>query len=519
MTGNRAVSGRGLSNAAKGSAAAHRRSWAPVRITHWRKSPQQRKSLVQVALGLGALAVAAAWAPSLVNSQSTLESTAPVDATSPLSTGPLPDDPLFDDWRDDWIDPSTTEIQPPLESRFAFDLADGLRFRGPDGVPRLHLGGRLEIAGLLRDRRNQRGSEVRFENGEIRLDGEALDKVWLTVVADLDGRETRDGLRSAVFATQVHKFLRLSVGLQGAPIGIESSFDRDTLSFSDFAFSSWLTERTDLSGRIDGEVLDGFLSYDASYSLGEGFDHAGERLDDPRASARVVLYPLTAGFLIPPIEGDAKSLHGIFFSAGFAAEEGVHRALAVESSLHDRLFETEKLSAGAAHWWNLGYGIDAGPVRFSHEWTFGGVEDLRVGGMKLDLRDQLTAMSATLAVRIHGPDFDSHPSRQRPVRRVESWAPQNESPLVPPFEFPGAVELAVRYANGDIDRRLFDLGLADFAVSSQEFRTVTGSIGLRPSPNLRLLFEATRVIADQRPAAFDSHGRDTSFSLRAIFDF
>ena len=431
------------------------------------------------------------------------------------------DDPLTDEWEDDWIEPSAPEVETEdRSSPWAFDLREGLRFRGPDGVPRLHLGGRFELAGYLRDRRNRHDSEVRVQEGEIRLDGEALERSWLTIVADLDGRDTRDGLRRAVFATQVHPMLRISVGLQDAPIGIASGFDRDRSSFSGPAFASWLVERTDLGIRADGELLDGFLSYDVGYSAGEGVDLDGERLDDPRIAARLTLYPLTENIFTPPIESGLRPLHGFFLHAGFAAETSVHRALIVETPNRDRLFETSKIVAETGLWWTFGWGIDAGPVRLTHEWLEGSFEDVRVGAQKIDLRDQLTAMEATLAVRIHGPDFDSHPSRQRPLRHVPEWIDEErDASLLPRFDFPGEVELAIRYANGDLDRRLFELGLADFAVSSQEFRTFTAALSIRPAPNVRILTEVTRVIADQSPAAFDSHGRDTTATVRCIFEF
>ena len=429
-------------------------------------------------------------------------------------------DPLFDEWDDDWIEPPATPgdgaAEEPDRDPWKIDLYHGVRFRGPDGVPRLHFGGSIDLAGDWRDRRNQRDSGVLAERGELRLDGEALDIAWLTVVADLDGRETRDGLRQAVFATQVHPFLRLSVGLQEAPIGLEASFDRHSLPFSDVAFGPDLNERTDLGIRIDGEFLDGFLSYDLSYLAGEGFDREGERVGDPRAAARLVLYPFSPNFVTPEVHGAARHLHGLFFSAGFALEDGFDRRIFVETPRHDRLFETIPMEAGQAEWWSFGWGLDAGRFRILHEWTYGSLEDLRVGAAEIDLRDQITAMAASISYRIGGEPYDSRPVRARPIRQVPDW---DESEEPHPWSWPGEIELGLRYANGDIDRRLFELGLADFSVSSQEFRTITASIGIRPSPQLRILLEGTRVIADQRPAAFDSHGRDTSASLRFVISF
>ncbi len=426
------------------------------------------------------------------------------------------DDPLFDEWDEDWIDPDPGSLQ-ETPSWLSFNSFDGLRFHGPDGVPRLHLGGKIEFAAFDYDRRNSRDSEIRPEGMELRLEGEALDRAWLRVVADLDGRETRDGLREAWFTTRLLRYLNLTVGLQRFPIGIEASIDRDELPFTGPGFSSWLAERTDLGIRVDGEVLDGFLSYDVGWSVGEGFDLDAQALRDPRLSAHLVLYPLTPDLFLPQIEGSSKWLHGLFLSAGYALETDFDRSISVETPLHNLLFQSSEISASDAQWWNFGWGLDAGALRITHEWLVGSLEDVETGTGTIDLNDQLTSMAATVSLRIGGPDYDTHPLRNRPI--PESWDKEEDLPFLPKFEFPGEVELAFRYANGDLDRRLFELGFADFAVSSQEFRTATGSVSLRPSENTRILFEVTRVIADQFPAAFDSHGRDTSWTIRFIWTF
>jgi phosphate-selective porin len=87
----------------------------------------------------------------------------------------------------------------------------------------------------------------------------------------------------------------------------------------------------------------------------------------------------------------------------------------------------------------------------------------------------------------------------------------------------GALELAVRYANADIDRdfQLFGFiarhpggsGPENFK-SSQEFRTFTIGLNWDPTAYLRVSGEIVRTLADQHPSAFDSHGRDTSGLVR-----
>lgn len=438
----------------------------------------------------------------------------------PLPRPTDPDDPLFGDWEDDWSPPEDDVETDPIPSFWDFDLRRGLRFQGPDGVPRLRLGGRGHLTGYLYDERNTRDSEVRFENVELRLDGEALRETRLRVEFDLDGRDTRDGLDQATVSHEFRSYLRATAGLQRIPMGIESSISDDELPFFDYGFSTWIDERTDLSLRLDGELLGGFLNYDGGFSIGEGFDTGGERIGDPRLSLRLALYPFAEDALIPSLGGWWSPLQGMFVSGAYAYENSFHRALAAETEFRNRLFETTTIDADSAEWWHFGWGIDAGPFRLIHEWSKGSLYDVDLGASTIDLDDQLTTMQISLGVRIHGPDHDTHPSRLRPdLTRLDWSLPEEGVPPFPDFTFPGEVELAVRYSNGDMDRRLFELGLADYAVSSQEFRTWTGAVSIRPSRNLRVQLEVVRVIADQRPAAFERGNRDTSFGLRLEYSF
>jgi hypothetical protein len=443
----------------------------------------------------------------------------------PAAAQDPPRDPLLDEWRDDWIDPTAPDGGAPgerLPTFIDFDLVRGLRFQGPDGVPRLRVGGKIDLTGYLYDDRNQRDSEVRFENGELRLDGEALGRTWLRLVGDLDGRGTRDGLVEATISGGRPRSMRLAAGLQEISLGIESSLPEDELPFIGPAFSPWVVERTDLSVRLDGELLGGFLGYDAGWSFGEGFDIDAERVDDPRLSLRLVLYPLTADALVPASDGAWRVLEGLFLSSSYAYESSLDRSLAVETPYKNRLCETTELDGEAAEWWLFGWGLDAGRVRLIHEWSVGRFDDVETATGEVDLGDPLSTMAATLSVRLLGDPvpYDSHPYRKRPDLSGADWTPPNgERPSPARLRFPGQVELALRYAEGDVDQRLFDLGLADPAISSPEFRTFTAAVSSRPAPRLRIILEGTRVIADGDPAAFDSHGRDTSFALRVEYLF
>jgi len=398
-----------------------------------------------------------------------------------------------------------------------FDLVNGLRFQGPEGVPRIRVGGKFDLTAHIYDDRNRKDSEVRFEESELRLEGDALGRTWLRVVADLDGRSTRDGLSEATLAGGRPRVARATAGLQQIPLGIEASIPDDELAFTGPAFSSWLIERTDLSLRVDGELLAGFLCYDGGYSAGEGFDVDAGRVDDPRVAMRLVLYPLTADVFIPEIRGSLGFLSGLYLSSSFAYESSYRRAIEIETHYRNRLFQTVPMRADQATWWHYGWGLDGGRVRLIQEWALGRLEDVETAGGSEDLSRPVTTMSASLTVRILGdPEpYDSHPYRERSDVSAADWsAPGGERPAVPELRFPGVVEVGLRYADGDVDGRIFSLGLADPATSSEEFRTITASVSLRPSRTLRLIAECVRTIADPPPAAFESDGRDTSFAFR-----
>lgn len=444
------------------------------------------------------------------------------DPAAPLRAQDPPKPPL-DDWEDDWIEPGDpAAAQGANASFFDFDLVNGLRFQGPDGVPRLRVGGRFDLTGYLYDDRNSRDSETRLENSELRLDGEALGQAWLRVVADLDGRTTRDGLSEATLAGGRPRLARATAGLQQVPLGIESSIPDDELPFTGPAFSSWLVESTDLSMRVDGELLGGFFGYDAGFGAGEGFDADGDRVDDPRGSLRLVLYPLSPDGLVSELDGVWSFFQGIFISTSYAFESSFRRPIEIDTQYRNTLFRTTAMRAGGAEWWLHGWGIDAGRVRLYQEWTIGSLDDLDTTTGEEDLSRDLTTMAATISVRLLGdPEpYDSHPYRKRADLGVVDWSPPSaEHPTVPPLRFPGVVEAGLRYASGDMDQRFFDLGFADPAVSSQEFRTVTGSLSLRPSPYLRFIVECARTNAEGDPAGLGSSGHDTSFALRVELIF
>jgi hypothetical protein len=102
-------------------------------------------------------------------------------------------------------------------------------------------------------------------------------------------------------------------------------------------------------------------------------------------------------------------------------------------------------------------GFEVEPVRAYYEGTQGGYFDAGTPVGERDLDNQADSWMATVAWRITGEPFDGRIFHERDV-----------APLGP-----NAWEVALRYANGDIDRDFFEFGLTDSGTSSQEFRSTT----------------------------------------------
>jgi phosphate-selective porin len=83
----------------------------------------------------------------------------------------------------------------------------------------------------------------------------------------------------------------------------------------------------------------------------------------------------------------------------------------------------------------------------------------------------------------------------------------------------GCLEIAFRYANADIDRKLFDLGFTDYSISSQEVRTATLNLNWYPKAGLRISGAWVKTIADDFLNSFEGTNRDSSFALRIMLTF
>ena len=397
-------------------------------------------------------------------------------------------------------------------SGFQASITEGVVKEGPQGYPRIHLGGLFALDFVDYDSRNARHSGLRFDRALIVLDGSLGPKQTWRLAGDLKGVDTRYGFDEAWFSYEARRWLRVTTGLMEIPLGVEYSIGETEMPFVGYAFPSFLDGRTDIGIRMDGEIKKGFFSYDLTVTAGEGFDLFGQKRDDPQLSARVVLYPFrTDNKSFKVLRYDIPMLSGIFLSAACSYTPSFDGHLDVANPLRNKLFNTPRLDADSSRFFHFCLGIDAGPFRIYAEKVQGSLFDLETAGGEEDLEDQITAWEAAFSWMVTGEHYDSRPFRRRERRKDLPARPFGARQKIRDF---GALEVAVRYSNADMDRDFFHLNLTDYSLSSQEFRAFTGAVNWYPTANIRLTAEVVRTIADQDPAVFDFQGRDTSFVLR-----
>jgi len=397
--------------------------------------------------------------------------------------------------------------------------SDGVTVTWPQHGLRADAIGWLALSGYVYDDRNVRDDQVRIDPGQLGVEVSWRDRGTARVMADLVGIDTRHGLVEAWGSYELARYARATLGLQQIALGVEGSWPAASRPLAGMpGFAAFLSSRSDLALRVDGEIAEGLFSYDVAAAAGYGFDLFGQSREDPQLSAAATLYPLRMlgwKWRLGPYHFPLVS--GLFGRAGFAWTPDFDGFADVATPLRNKLFLTDRLRGDDSTAWHIGYGVDFGPIRAVHEFArlslygvdtpSGGEEDL----------EELTAWQVVVSWRVTGEPYDSRPYRQR-----ERW---RGTPPARPLDGQGgsrgwgALELSFRYANGDIDRNFFTFGFTDFDRSSQEFRVAAVGAAWDPTAWLRLSGEVVRTIADQNPAAFDSHGRDTSGLIRLDWRF
>ncbi|MHC4607925.1 MAG: porin, partial [Planctomycetota bacterium] len=400
----------------------------------------------------------------------------------------------------------------PQEEPLRWSLTEGLRYEDRARGITSHLGGIFALDYVDYDSRNQRDSEFRFGRAVIVLDGTYGEDFSWRGELDLLGVETEYGFDELWGSFEFRPGMRLTAGLLEIPLGAESSIPEEDLSFTNYAFPAYLDHRTDWAVRLDGELNGGALYYDVTLALGEAFDRFGQRREDPQVSARVVFYPFSAEGPASHIGEAVLPLAGVFAGLGAAYTPSFRGELDIATPADSKVFHLPELRAGSSRFFHVSGGADLLFVRVMGDLVRGGLMDLDTPQGERDLDDQITAWQLQVSWMVTGETYDTRPYRLRDGRPK----PFPAQPIWPAVEGEGwgALELAARYSNADVDREFFDLGFTDYNTSSQEFRSITGAVSWYPTPNARATIEVIRSIVDDDPAELGGQGRDTTVIFR-----
>jgi len=379
---------------------------------------------------------------------------------------------------------------------------EGVRWTSSSGEVALHAGGVYAGDLVLHDSDNASSSGLRTDLAKPIADGTYRGAWRLRIAGDLEGTKTAANVYEAFVAWQGLPWLRISAGLLQLPLGFEAGTRPEDLALVGHSFSYFMDYRTDWALRVEGELVEGVFDWDVAWAVGDGFDASGETQRGSQLSARGFVRPLRA--LSGPDASFLESLAaGFFLGGGYAYTWDWDGRLRIRNPAGTRLFDSQRFEADESQFYTLSAGFEVGPVRLYYEGTQGGYFDAETPVGVRDLDNQTDSWQATLSWRITGEPYDGRSFHEREL-----------APLGP-----NAWEVALRYANGDIDRDFFAFGLTDDSISSQEFRSTSLALNWYATPNLRISAEFVRTQADDDIASLGFQGDDQAGILRAQYRF
>ena len=327
---------------------------------------------------------------------------------------------------------------------------------------------------------------------------------------DLLGEDTRSNVAEGWAGWRLTDVFRLRGGLMRIPLGTEYATLEPDLPLAGYSFTSHLDGRTDVAVSVDGESRGGALYGQAAHGFGHGFGLDGTERTAPQTSLRLMARPARL------LGGSGGFLDGFYVGGAYALLGDFEDPLVLLTPPGNTVFRSEELNGSRGRFGHVDVGWAYGPVGLGLETVRGEAKNVpTLAGGELDM-DQLTAWTGTLAVSLTGEE-----------RRWERGAWVAPEPLRPW----GALEAALRYSNGDMDRALFDEGYTTYDPSTQEVRTFSAVLAWRPCAGLRIAFQWVGTIADDSLTVFGWPGgsrtmpragdddRDSTFVMRFEFGF
>jgi hypothetical protein len=383
---------------------------------------------------------------------------------------------------------------------FEASFADGLRWRSAGDELELHAGGAFAADALWQSHGHRPGSQLRVDLAALELEASYRRTWFARIVGDLEGTKTAGNLYEASLAWRPDPRLRISAGLMPLALGYEAAIAPEDLSFVGHSYSRFLAYRTDWALRVELELAEGLFAADAAYALGDGFDANGEPRRDSQLQGRLFVRPLRA--LAGPNAGWLASIAaGFFFGGGYAHTFDYRGELEIRSPVGTELFDTVRFEADSSRFYTVVAGFEVGPLRMFYEGTQGGYFGAVTPVGTRDLEDQTDSWQAQLSWMLTGESYDGRLLAEPPRRGPNAW------------------ELALRYANGDIDRDFFAFALTSPAVSSQEFRSLSVALNWYATVCARISVELVHTQADDDIANLDGDGVDDAVLVRVQYRF
>ena len=368
----------------------------------------------------------------------------------------------------------------------------------------LEIGSRIALDAIKYGYANERHSGLEFDYAALIISGQFKSLSW-RIEPDLVGRNTRRNIYDAWGALAICPELRLTAGQFRVALGSEYATHEEYLPFAGYGFTSYLDGRYDVGLRIDGDLLKSILWYEATATMGEGFDLEGERLESPMYALRLVGHPF--GW-IKDKTGFWHSLQGFFVGVSIAHTTDFDDPIRLATPFESRVFKTRDLDGDSGQWIHYEFGYHRGPFRLAYEHVSGTADDVPVGRGRKEDMDQLTSWVVYASWNITG---------EEQVWKSGGWvkpakAPSGKSGF---FDFlPGRWEIGARYSNADIDRDLFVYDYTYYGQSTQEVRTFSLNLQWQPRDQVRFSVGWVKTIADQDLVTFGDTNRDSSFLLR-----
>ena len=366
----------------------------------------------------------------------------------------------------------------------------------------LAFGGRFALDLVKYGDENERDSGFELSDARLTLAGRA-GPFRALVEPDLVGSDTRRHLYEAWLAWEAHESFRVRAGQVRVALGSEFATREEWLPFFGYAFPSYLDGRYDLGVKADGAFVNETLWYEAFGTVGEGFDLEGNRLTSPMYGLRLVARPLA--WLDEEEGGILGLLRGVYAGLSLAWLTDFDDPLILATPNESIVFTTPDLEGDSGSFRHFEAGWAWGPFRVGWERVIGEASNVPVGGGKEEDMDQLGSWALFASANLTG---------EAQVYRRGRWVEPKPHRSYGPF--PGRLEIAARYSNADMDRRLFDAdrGITDYDPSTQEVRTISLGLTWQPLRAVRLGFGWVKTIADHELTTFGDTNRDSTFTLR-----